>query len=504
MPSALPAPFARHTITYWAELNQNVAATLTSFSQMACYQELERRTGVRPIFLHPPAGSARDQFDQLIASGAYPDVIEWDWLHVPGGPAKAFRDGIIISLNELVAQHAPNLSRLLAQHPEWRRLITTDTGDLYCFPFIRGDRSLVSFAGLTLRQDWLANAALAVPGSIPAWQATLEALRAGGPSGSRSDATYPLTTWLFRPNGAFDFNAFIGAWGMTTGFYNAGGTVKFGPLEPAFSDFLQRMRDWYQGGLIDPESFSMDGERFDSKLVDGQLGAAVLFLGSGIGRLTARARAFNPDFLLAPAPFPALEPGGLSPVGYADQLYPGTHSAAITTANTDPAATVRWLDYGYSQDGGRLFNFGIEGESYTLERGEPRYRDAVLAQADLSPAVALSRYCRATFGGPFVQDPRYLPQYLTLPEQRASVELWAQAPTTLLLPPLTPTEAEGVQLARIRTNIQVRLDAMLTQVISGAAPLRSWERFADEARRLGIEQATAIQQAALARFNARM
>src|SRR5690349_18237689 len=43
---------ATTSFTYWAILNQNVAATLKSYNDMLCYQELEKRTGVHINFQH--------------------------------------------------------------------------------------------------------------------------------------------------------------------------------------------------------------------------------------------------------------------------------------------------------------------------------------------------------------------------------------------------------------------------------------------------------------------
>ncbi|MFQ9681080.1 MAG: hypothetical protein ACLRZH_14235 [Ruthenibacterium lactatiformans] len=46
-----------------------------------------------------------------------------------------------------------------------------------------------------------------------------------------------------------------------------------------------------------------------------------------------------------------------------------TGVAVITTANKYPEATMRWLDYFYSEEGTVLCRLGIEGESYEVVDG---------------------------------------------------------------------------------------------------------------------------------------
>ena len=42
----------------------------------------------------------------------------------------------------------------------------------------------------------------------------------------------------------------------------------------------------------------------------------------------------------------------------------------------------RLLDYAYSEAGATLYNFGTEGESYTVVDGQPVYTDLVLNNPD--------------------------------------------------------------------------------------------------------------------------
>ena len=58
------------------------------------------------------------------------------------------KDGVILRLNDLIDKYAPNYKKVLADHPDWRKQVMNDEGDLYGFPFIRGDPFLVVFPAI--------------------------------------------------------------------------------------------------------------------------------------------------------------------------------------------------------------------------------------------------------------------------------------------------------------------------------------------------------------------
>lgn len=122
--------------SYWMNLDGSAAAVVKNIGEIEFYKEMERRTGAKVTFLHPPVGQAGEQFNMMMASRDYPDVIEYTWDSYPGGPAKAIEDGVIIRLNELIDQHAPNLKKIMDDNPNLKRQLMTANGDFYVFPSI--------------------------------------------------------------------------------------------------------------------------------------------------------------------------------------------------------------------------------------------------------------------------------------------------------------------------------------------------------------------------------
>src|SRR5512136_1787770 len=192
-PEALTLPIVKQplTVTYWVELNANAAATMKTYGEILCYQELEKRTGIHIEFQHPPVGQALDQFNLMIASQKYPDVIEFGFggeagssSTAPGGPGRYLQDGVILKLNDLIDKYAPNFKKLMTEHPDWRKQIVTDNGEIYGFPFIRGDPYLLVYQGPIIRGDWLANLKLSVPTTLDDWHTMLVAFKQKDPNGN--------------------------------------------------------------------------------------------------------------------------------------------------------------------------------------------------------------------------------------------------------------------------------------------------------------------------------
>lgn len=485
------------SLSYWVQLNANVAATMKDYSEIGAYRKLEEATGTKVVFQHPPVGQEKDQFNLMIASGELPDVIEYGWANAPRGADSLIKEGRIIRLNELIEEHAPNLTKVLDEHPEFRKMITTDEGNIYVMPFLLGDPSLSVTHGPIIRQDWLDKLGLESPTTIAEWEEMLIAFRDGDPNGNNKKDEIPF----LLSNGDINMNnLFVGAWGITTSFYQEDGTVKYGPVQPEFKEYLATMARWYKEKLIDPDYATTDAKLKDAKVTGDQLGAFSGYPGSSIGRYLELMK--ESDFALTGPVMPALEEGGYA-MSFFAQPFTGI-GAAITAEAEHPERIVKWLDYKYGEEGHLLFNFGIEGESYTMENGYPKYTDTILKNPDGLPmAQAMARYFTASWSGPFVQDKRYLEQYYVEPAQREANENWSKADHAKLLPTLSLTAEESSKSSSLMNDATTYRDEMINRFIMGAEPLDNFDKFVSTLEGMGIQEVVDIYQAALERYHSR-
>ena len=180
-PSGESAAEGSREITIWEGLWANASVSVTNLAETPLYQEVIRRTGIDVTFIHPAQGQEREAFNLMIASNDLPDMIYTRWpTEYPGGPEKAISDGVIIRLNDVIANNAPNLSALFAKNPEWLKAAKTDSGTHYMFPFIRGDDYLMVFFGPQLRADWLDQLGMEVPETLAEWDTVLSAMKSEG------------------------------------------------------------------------------------------------------------------------------------------------------------------------------------------------------------------------------------------------------------------------------------------------------------------------------------
>ncbi|BFT70361.1 ABC transporter substrate-binding protein [Paenibacillus sp. P36] len=502
--AAAPASYPLKTdksLTYWGELPGNVTGVKAAHADIPFFQEWQKKTGVPLKFLAPPTNQASQALNVLLASGDLPDMIEFDWQGAfPGGPEKAIKDGYILKLNDTIDKFAPNLKKYLKEHPEIDKQVKTDNGSYYSFPFIRGDDYLRVYQGPIIRKDWLDELGLPIPETIDDWYTTLKAFKEKkGATAAFSVVSVP------RPFNELGNGAFAGAYGVTRDFYIDNGTIKFGPAEKGYKDFLATMHKWYEEGLIDKNFATADGKALDANMASGATGVTVNNAGGGIGKWQPLITAKDPKGVLVAAPYPVLKKGDIAMYGQKDPSFSPGGMVAITASSKNIETAAKLLDYGYSEEGHNYFNFGTEGVSYKMENGYPKYTDLLMKNPDkLAPAQALSLYVRGNYNGPFVQDKRYIEQYLALQTQRDAVTTWQKTDVDKhKLPPVTATPEESTELAKIMTDVNTLVDEMTLKIILGTEPVDSFDKYQEKFKSVKLSRALEIKKASLDRFNKR-
>ncbi|WP_336772519.1 ABC transporter substrate-binding protein [Paenibacillus sp. MMO-58] len=489
-------------LSYWVANHAAAAAQMKTYAEMGMYKEREKESGVKVEFQHPPLdpAQAKEQFNLMIVSSKLPDVIEYNWNDYLGGPEKAIQDNKIIKLNELIDQYAPNLKKLLNEHPDWKKQITTDNGSIYAFPFLRGDDKVRVFFGPAIRQDWLDKLGLGKPETIDDWYNVLKAFKEKDPNGNGQADEIPL----YLDKDLLNVDApFLGAWGINNSFYQDNGTVKYGPIQPEFKSFLETMNKWYKEGLLDKDFAAPNAKLLDNKMTTNLLGATATYNGGGIGKYAGLMKDKDPNFKLVAAPYPVLNAGDTPIWGQKDFAFNGI-GAAITTSDKNPIETVKWLDYAYGEQGELLFNYGIEGESYTMENGRAVLKQDLLTPSNgISSQQAIAKYNRATWSAPFVLSDNFQLQYLALPQQKDALEIWSKPTVERKMPLVTPTQDESSKFASIMTDINTYKDEMLLKFIMGVEPIDQFDNYVKKIKSMGIDDAVQIQQAALERFSKR-
>lgn len=488
------------TLTYWLQLNPNVSANFTNLGDTELGKNWQANTGVTVEFQHPAAGQENEQFNLMVADGNLPDVIERGWVNAyPGGPEKAISDGVIIALNDVIDQYCPNLKKYLSENPDIDRMVKTDNGTYFAFPFIRGEDGLCYTVGSFIRKDWLDELGMEVPTTIDEWQDVLVAFK------EEKGAVAPLCF----DNANFKFSnpfAFAYGVGMSSSKFilDDNGEVVYAPAQEGWKEYLTTMHQWYEEGLIDADIATLTGDQVTAKMTTDQAGASVGWAASRMQLFMTTAQQENPDYLLVPAPQPAAKAGETAEYAYKENNFPDV-GAAITASCENVELAARFLDYGYSEEGHNLFNFGTEGVSYNWEGDTAVYTETITNNEDGWPiAQALAKYIRANYNGPFVQDMNYLEQYLQLETAKLCPSTWGvETAKEHTLPPITPTEEESKELATITNEMDTYVEEMMLKFIFGTESLDNWDTYIQTLEGMNLQRAIEIEKAAYERYNAR-
>lgn len=488
------------TLTYWLQLNGNVSANFTNLGDTELGKKWQEDTGVTIEFQHPAAGQENEQFNLMVADGNLPDIIERGWVNsYPGGPEKAIADGVIIALNDVIDQYCPNLKKYLEEHPEIDRMVKTDSGTYFAFPFIRGEDGLCYTVGAFLRQDWLDDLGMEVPTTIDEWHDVLTAFK------EEKGATSPLCFDYanFKMSNPFAFA--YGAGSASSSFIlDDNGELVYVYAIDGYKDYLTTMHQWYEEGLIDADYATLNGDQVTAKMTTDEAGASVGWAASRMQLFMTTAQQNNPDYLLVPAPQPVLNAGDTPEYGFVENNFPDV-GAAITGSCENVELAARFLDYGYSEAGHNLFNFGTEGVSYNWEGDRAVYTETITNNEDGWPiAQALGKYIRANYNGPFVQDLNYLEEYLQLETAKLCPGTWGVANARKhIMPPITPSEEESKELATITNELGTYVDEMALKFIFGTESLDNWDSYIQTLENMNLSRAIEIEKAALERYNAR-
>lgn len=453
----------------------------------------QEKTGAKVEFLQPMSGS-NEALSVLIASGELPDIMITNLYNSAGGISKYADDGVIIPINDYMEEYASNFTKFLKENPEIDKMIKSDDGNYYCIPFVRGDERLASSSGIAVRKDMLDKAGLDIPETIDEWHTALKAFK---DQGATAPLSYDLVYWE-RYAGVF-----TGAYGTKADFYIKDGEVKYGCLEPEFKEAITTLSQWYDEGLLDKNIVKVAD--LDANILNSQTGASCMWAGSGIGKYMKAMKEKNPDFELAPAKYPVLNKGDEPMFGLKENLYNVNNSGFITSSCENIELALRFLDYGYSDEGHMFFNFGIEGESYDMVDGYPQYTDLILDNPEgKTVSEAMGDYCLAASSGPFVQDFRYIEQYYQIEQQKDALNVWqeTQAPANNI-PMISLTTEESRRISTIMSNVETCVDETIFKFIMGIEPIEKYDDFINNLKQFGIDEAIEIYTGAVERYNKR-
>lgn len=474
--------------------NAAVTANATDLAHTPFGEEWQRATGVELEIMQL---ADVDALNLLYASGELPDLIYYSGY--TGGEQKAIKDQIIQPLNDYM-EYAPDLQAVMDSNELYKKSNITMDGDIIGFPFIRGDDYLRTSAGLIIRQDWLDELNMEVPQTPDELYEVLKAFK------EQKGATAPFSAanfWL-RDVGIGQ-GAITSPFGLVKGgFYQIDGKVHWGYAEKEYKDLLAFLNKLYTEGLLDPNFQSVDDNTVRANVMNGDSGVTFGAVGGYIGNMIQTMEG-DPTFDLTGFGPLVANRGDRSMSTQYDAALKGIY-VVVTPQCKNIEAAVKFLNYGYTEEGHNLFNFGIEGVSYTMENGVPTYTELIMHNPEgWTKQLALAQYTMAWNDGPFVQDKRYSEQYADLPQQQAALKSWTTSDAAMYdMPPVRVAEENASEYSKLTADINIFISEMTVKYITGLESLDTFEtKYLGTLQSMGVDRVIELQQGALDDFNAR-
>src|SRR5699024_7260633 len=174
----------------------------------------------------------------------------------------------------------------------------------------------------------------------------------------------------------------------------------------------------------------------------------------------------------------------------------------ITDANEHPAATVRWMDYFYGDEGAKLFFMGVEGETYEVnDDGEYEYVDEIKDNPDLTLDQAVSKYMTWPGGGyPGIIKEEYFKGSEGTPESKKAAEKLEPDFVDEVWPSFKDTEEENKIMTTTGADIEKYVDEMRDKFIKGSESLDEWDKYVETIEKMGLDEYMEVQKEAYERF----
>ncbi|MBE7013426.1 MAG: extracellular solute-binding protein [Ruminococcaceae bacterium] len=487
-------------LTYWAL--PSGTTWCSSYNDLKSLQVISEKTGIEVEFIHPSSSRWEEQFNIMIASGEYPDIIfQNNWNNAyNGGLPGIYNDGIIIDLTEYVdGGKMPNFKKLLDENPLSNLNIRTDDGKIFQIGTIRDSAAMNASTGHQIRKDWLEKLNIDVPKTMTDWYNMLTAFKTKDPNGNGEADEIPYGDFTSQ-----NFTNFAAAYRTSTSYYKKDGKLVYGPVTPEYKAFITEMNKWYKEGLIDPEFAAISRANLSAKVTTDKVGSYTYYIGSAMGSyLTAMADS-NPEFDLVGAPWPVCDADGVqyNPIDVST-LDSGNSGAVVTTKCKDPNLAVKYLDYLFSEEATIIQNWGVEGETYEVVDGQYKYLDSIMNNPEgKQPTELLGKTIFPSLGAPvkyWLYD-AYSQVQFAWPQQKEATQVWAQGENDLTTIGLKMTAEETDRRSQILTDMDTYRAEMYTKFIIGKEPLSKWDEYVRKMNEMGLPELMQIYETAHERY----
>ncbi|MCU6712034.1 extracellular solute-binding protein [Paenibacillus sp. J5C_2022] len=424
----------------------------------------------------------------FLSSGDLPDLM---WMRDSLKNSQTYGESGMFLDFELYKDYMPNLQAAIKKYPAINYLLN-DKGQRFALPNIMGTD--YAGEGFMYNKTLLDRLNIAVPTTVEEFYDAMLAIKAKEP-----EVIPFLTDGGGTPGADYTLYALANMFGTgsTNGFTPSGGDFKydkasgkwsFVPVDdPAYKDFLAFTSNMYNDGLLDPAIVSMSSDAAKAKLQQGNWAFTYNYVSVIDGAYWPVMQGKEVPIEVEPMISPAYN-------GKSNYFLTVIHDGApywgyfASAKVKNPELLAATLDQIYDPEMMDLYNWGLEGVSYTNDNGKRKFTDEVISgEFDFNTQrFMLLRY--VTIAPPLYSNDWSLAQ---LPITKKNAHFFLQAldegkmqPTfTYPLPSMTTEQTD--EFAKIMTPIRTYVKESELKFLTGKTSVAEWDSYIEEMKRFG-------------------
>lgn len=466
-----------------------------NFADLEFFQKLEEESNVH-IEWNMSSEDGWKEKKGLLFAGELPDAFFGQGILSDVDVIKYGSQGMLIPLNDLIEEYAPNVKHLLDSKAEYRKQLTAPDGNIYSLPSLT-ELSPATHDKLFINKKWLDKLGLKAPETLEEFEEVLKQFRDNDMNGDgRTDDEIPFTFLYNRKeNGLFSLFGSFGQLDTMDHLIVKDGEVTYTAVTEPYKEAIKYFNYLYQERLVDKEGFTHDFNIYTAKIKapDKNVGA---FMGWSLSSSSGNNKE---DFM------------PLAPLKGADgkQIWNTFTSAinakgsfAITNKAKNPEILMRWADLQYDPETSLQIDQGLLGR--TLEKTEEgRYRYLLVPEGktftemihDYSPGVN-------GIGAVTMEIASKLDLNANLQERKELDEFYRpyNVPANEVYPSVYFTMEEVEKISALETDIKAYVDQCYANWIVNGGIDSEWDGYLKKLDQMGLKEYVQIYKDAYQRY----